>query len=434
MQPMKSTKVIMIFQTIILFVGLFMIPHQALVASTSTSSAENLTSTKTLVFTPQIPGFIAKYVFKDNSTRPIANTIKTIFEYAIKIIGLIAIITTMVGGFIWLSAAGNSQKISEAKQWISSSLIGLLLILFSHTILRTINYNLVNFKVSVIKTIDRINIVYENKTDPRQFHEDNAQKTMTIASSTNPNGVIACCIINTPQTHGSAVFGVQTLNCATYQATYYKGTGSTDSIESLCKQFYESKMHLVPNDPINIVSPLEARKIGARSAAMFVGRCEDSEVFKEICMGKDHKDFCKVKKVGSSCITDDNYWGYCSEQKKCTKCAGYGQPAEHSYQCPTFVGVVDDNGNVQPLKNLANSPQVLGHQCGNDVMGCLDTRNDEKYKRCLCYGSFCYQECINNGGYNGGFWSWHNPNCLNVKPKKRHLYVGTNNAAPDCRQ
>ena len=169
MQPMKSTKVIMIFQTIILFVGLFMIPHQALVASTSTSSAENLTSTKTLVFTPQIPGFIAKYVFKDNSTRPIANTIKTIFEYAIKIIGLIAIITTMVGGFIWLSAAGNSQKISEAKQWISSSLIGLLLILFSHTILRTINYNLVNFKVSVIKTIDRINIVYENKTDPRNF-------------------------------------------------------------------------------------------------------------------------------------------------------------------------------------------------------------------------------------------------------------------------
>lgn len=476
---MKLAKTIIVFQVFILIIGLFMIPRPTMAmfacsandqclgmgrdpnefcnllttrsvcesnqccqwfnlpaalitastTSQNTSTVESSTATADLVFNPQVPGFIARYVFRDNSTRPIADTIKTIFEYGIKVVGLMALIAIMVGGFIWLSAGGNSQKVTEAKQWISSSLVGLLLLLFSYTILNTINPNLVNLKLSTIKKLDRINIAYENKTDPRQFNEDNAQKTMTIASSTDPAGRVACCVINTPQIHGNSLVGVQTLNCATYQATFYKGAGA-NSIEALCRQFYQNHAGLELVGDLPFTSASEAKRIGARSAAMFAGNCEDSEIFRETCMGKNHEDYCQSRNVGSSCITNDNYWGYCNRQKECTKCAGYGQTAEHSYQCPTYIGILDNNNNVRPLKNLSNSPQVLGDQCGNDVAGCLSM--SRSHQQCLCFGSFCYQECLNNGGYRGSWIS--QAVCLNIEPNKRHLYVGINSAQPTCRR
>jgi len=417
---------------IILLILIITIVFNCCLNTTNASSVttSNVTSDP-LIFKPQVPGLLTQIVFNDNSTGPIAETIKTIFEYGIKVIALLALIVTIIGGFLWSIAGGNGQKVGEAKQWIFSGLGGLMIILFSYVLLNTINPALVNLKTSTIKSIGKLNLIYENKSDPNQFHEDNAQRTMTIASSTNPDGIIACCIINTPQVHNNSIRGVQTLNCATYQATYYKGLGA-NSAENLCKQFYENRSGLTLNGEIPLTTPEQAKTIGSRSAALFVGQCETNELFREICMGKDHEDYCKIKSIGSSCITNDNYWGYCNEQKECSKCVGYGQVAEHSYQCPTYIGVLDANNNVRPLKDLSNSPQVLGHQCGSEAVGCLSTSN--RYQQCLCYGSFCYNECRQNGGYEAGLLSFRDSVCKNIQSDKRHLYVGINSAQPTCRR
>jgi len=40
------------------------------------------------------------------------------------IIGILAALALMIGGVIWLIAAGNASRISEAKAWIGASLTG----------------------------------------------------------------------------------------------------------------------------------------------------------------------------------------------------------------------------------------------------------------------------------------------------------------------
>ncbi len=55
------------------------------------------------------------------------------------ILGLLGIITTVLivyAGFLWLTSAGNEDKIDTAKQVISAAVIGLILVLSSYTISR----------------------------------------------------------------------------------------------------------------------------------------------------------------------------------------------------------------------------------------------------------------------------------------------------------
>lgn len=89
--------------------------------------------------------------------RPIGNYIKAIYNYALIIVGILAVIVLMIGGIIWLTSAGNSEKISQAKSWITGALTGLILMFLSYTILKTINPQLVSLRVPGIQTIGNIN-------------------------------------------------------------------------------------------------------------------------------------------------------------------------------------------------------------------------------------------------------------------------------------
>ncbi len=79
-------------------------------------------------------------------------------NYAIKIVGIIAVITIMIGGIVWLTASGNQQKISEAKTWIISGISGLILTFGSYLLLYTINPNLTILKNIKLQRIDKIDL------------------------------------------------------------------------------------------------------------------------------------------------------------------------------------------------------------------------------------------------------------------------------------
>jgi len=111
-----------------------------------------------LKFTPQveIPGF-GEYNFSQNdSTKPIGLYIKAIYKYAIGVVGIIAAVVLMWGGFSWLLAGGNAEKIGEAKAWIGAALTGLFLAIISFAVLATINPNLVDFKITPIQKVENI--------------------------------------------------------------------------------------------------------------------------------------------------------------------------------------------------------------------------------------------------------------------------------------
>lgn len=92
-------------------------------------------------------------ITKDKSTRAIAEYVKVIYKYGIGAVGIVSAIILMIGGLIWLTAGGSSERISEAKSWILSSLTGLILAICSYTILLFINPNLVNFKIHKIQNV-----------------------------------------------------------------------------------------------------------------------------------------------------------------------------------------------------------------------------------------------------------------------------------------
>lgn len=74
----------------------------------------------------------------------IAQIIKWLYGYAIGIAGLVAVIMLMFGGFTWILSGGDPSRVSSAKEYIKSAILGLILVMTSYAILNFVNPNLVN--------------------------------------------------------------------------------------------------------------------------------------------------------------------------------------------------------------------------------------------------------------------------------------------------
>lgn len=78
--------------------------------------------------------------------------IKAILNSALILIVLAAVFMVSVGGFLYLTSAGNTSKANDAKNIIFDSLIGLGLAMLAYLILFVINPDLVNLRLSQMAT------------------------------------------------------------------------------------------------------------------------------------------------------------------------------------------------------------------------------------------------------------------------------------------
>lgn len=65
------------------------------------------------------------------------NLVEIIFKWIrgfLVFLGVIAIIVIIVGGFTWMTAGGNDEKVKKAREIIKNGLIGLIIILLAYTI------------------------------------------------------------------------------------------------------------------------------------------------------------------------------------------------------------------------------------------------------------------------------------------------------------
>lgn len=76
----------------------------------------------------------------------LAKYISAIYNYGLAIAGILATIVLMGAGVIWLTSGGDSGKITQAKDLISGSIAGLVILVVSWVILNTVNPDLVNLK------------------------------------------------------------------------------------------------------------------------------------------------------------------------------------------------------------------------------------------------------------------------------------------------
>ena len=82
-----------------------------------------------------------------------ARYIQAFYKYSQTVVGILAVIILMVGGLIWLTSAGEADKISQAKKMIGGSITGIIILFSSWIILNTINPDLVNLQTLEIVLI-----------------------------------------------------------------------------------------------------------------------------------------------------------------------------------------------------------------------------------------------------------------------------------------
>lgn len=131
----------------------------------------------------RIPGLILRESTCDDQECVVpwlADYIAGLYQYGITIISIIAVITLMIGGIVWITAAGNEERIGDAKKWISGSLIGVLIACTSYLILNFVNPALTELSPLKISFINRIDL------EPINIAEDELDGTtgLEVSSST----------------------------------------------------------------------------------------------------------------------------------------------------------------------------------------------------------------------------------------------------------
>ncbi|MFA5129204.1 MAG: hypothetical protein WC445_04625 [Patescibacteria group bacterium] len=67
-----------------------------------------------------------------------------IINVALGFLGIIAVVIVLYGGFMWMTAAGNEERISKAKQILTAGIIGLVIIVMAWAIASYVVRTLMN--------------------------------------------------------------------------------------------------------------------------------------------------------------------------------------------------------------------------------------------------------------------------------------------------
>ncbi|MCX6741326.1 MAG: hypothetical protein NTY61_02935 [Candidatus Parcubacteria bacterium] len=73
--------------------------------------------------------------------------IGSIISIVIQFLGIIAVIIVLIGGFIWMTSGGDSEKIKKARDLMTNGIIGLVIIILAYAIVTFILKRVVGLTV-----------------------------------------------------------------------------------------------------------------------------------------------------------------------------------------------------------------------------------------------------------------------------------------------
>ena len=109
--------------------------------------------------------------------------LQLVYQFALGIVGIIAVVLIMLGGLRWIAAAGNESAIGEAKEIIISAVTGLVIALLSYTILFFINPQTTKVSMNILRipvTLDDFEITSLPKCTESSF----SGKTCLVSGTT----------------------------------------------------------------------------------------------------------------------------------------------------------------------------------------------------------------------------------------------------------
>jgi len=83
----------------------------------------------------------------------LTDAFQNLYTYIISIAGVIALIALIIGGILYLTSTGEPEKLSKARKQILAAFLGIIILLSSYLILRTINPELVSFEMPDLEDI-----------------------------------------------------------------------------------------------------------------------------------------------------------------------------------------------------------------------------------------------------------------------------------------
>lgn len=76
-------------------------------------------------------------------TKDVRETVASIINVALGLLGIVAVVIVLAGGFTWMTAAGIEEKVDTAKKMIFSGIIGLAIILSAYAIAKFVISSLI---------------------------------------------------------------------------------------------------------------------------------------------------------------------------------------------------------------------------------------------------------------------------------------------------
>lgn len=78
------------------------------------------------------------------SSKDIRQTVASIISIVLGLLGIVAVVIIIIGGFTWMTAAGNTEKVDKSKKLLTAGLIGLVIIMSAYIIARFVITELIN--------------------------------------------------------------------------------------------------------------------------------------------------------------------------------------------------------------------------------------------------------------------------------------------------
>jgi len=70
----------------------------------------------------------------NTDTTSLPEIIGTILNYILGFLGVIFLILTIYGGFLWMTAGGNEDQIKKGRKYLTNSIIGLAIVLAAYSL------------------------------------------------------------------------------------------------------------------------------------------------------------------------------------------------------------------------------------------------------------------------------------------------------------
>ena len=77
-------------------------------------------------------------------TQDVRTTVSNVIKAFMGLLGIVAVVIILLGGFKWMTAGGNEEKVAEAKKLIISGIIGLIIIMSAYAIAQFVVSAIIN--------------------------------------------------------------------------------------------------------------------------------------------------------------------------------------------------------------------------------------------------------------------------------------------------